>query len=358
MKKYHIVLNGQFFIQKTTGQQRYAKELLSELDKIISKNEIIVVVPKCADVPNYKNIKIVRYGFLKNRLWEQVCLPFFLWRTKTKALSFCNTTPFLCPGPTVIHDTIIQEHPEFFTTIKGKIVRFYYNLIFKAIARSGFPIITVTEYSKNNINRIHEIPLSKIFVISNSWQHFKAIKENADFFNEHKQIKKGAYYFALGSLAKQKNFEWIYKNASLHLNQQYIIAGKTVKNFALKNKTLANVLYLGYIPDEDIKALMAHCKAFIFPSLEEGFGIPPLEALSVGATVVASDSSCLPEVLGNAVHYINPNDYRVDLDKIISLPLQQAAEEVLCKYSWKKSASFLYGFINQFFTTETEKPQS
>ncbi len=73
-----LILNGQFFIQKTTGQQRYAKEILSELDKIIQKDEITIVVPKKSVVPAYKNLKIVYFGNIKNRLWEQLCLPFYL----------------------------------------------------------------------------------------------------------------------------------------------------------------------------------------------------------------------------------------------------------------------------------------
>lgn len=152
----------------------------------------------------------------------------------------------------------------------------------------------------------------------------------------------------MGSLAAQKNFEWIYKNASLHPEQKFVIAGKAVKSYKQKESVLGNVIYLGYISDEDIKALMAHCKAFIFPSIEEGFGIPPLEALSVGAKVVSSNASCLPEMLGNAVYYIDPKNPNVNLDEIISKTILQDSKEILAKYSWKKSAEKLHEFIKIF----------
>ena len=341
-----IVLNGQFFIQKTTGQQRYAKEILAELDKIISTNEVSIIVPQNAFLPNYKNIRVIRFGSLYNRLWEQICLPFYLWKNRCKCLSFCNTTPILRPGPTVIHDTIIQEHPEYFTTVKGKFVRFYYNFIFNRITKSRMPVITVTEYSKENIHRIHDIPYENIFVIGNAWQHFERIRKNENFFNEHTDIKPNEFFFALGSLARQKNFDWIYKNAKLYPNQKYIIAGKPVGNYRQSQEKLKNITYLGYISDEDIKTLMASCKSFIFPSIEEGFGIPPLEALSVGAKVIASNTSCLPEVLGNAVYYINPLDNTIDLNKLIDIPIDKKAIRLtLDKYSWQESAKKIYNFI-------------
>lgn len=340
-----LILNGQFFIQKTTGQQRYAKELLAELDKIITKDEVTLVVPKRSNIPMYQNIKTVYFGSLRNRLWEHLCLSFYLWKNNCRALSFCNTTPFFTPGPTVIHDTIVQDHPEYFTTLRGKIVRFYYMRVFSRIIKSNFPIITVTEYSKSNLHRYYSIPLERISVISNAWQHFSRIHENNNFFDLHLEIKKGTYYFALGSLARQKNFNWIYQNAARNPDNFFVIAGKAVANYANEKIKLDNVLYLGFLPDEDIKALMKHCKAFIFPSIEEGFGIPPLEALSVGATVIASNTSCLPEVLGNAVIYIDPNNPNVNLDNLCIHILRQNVNNILGKYSWKKSAEKLHLFI-------------
>lgn len=90
-----LVINGQFFIQKITGQQRYAREILFELDKLIEKNEIKIIVPYFAVVPEYENLQVIRYGKMKNRLWEQLELPLYLIKNKCRAFSFCNTTPLL-----------------------------------------------------------------------------------------------------------------------------------------------------------------------------------------------------------------------------------------------------------------------
>ena len=76
---------------------------------------------------------------------------------------------------------------------------------------------------------------------------------------------------------------------------------------------------------------MKNCKAFIFPSFFEGFGIPPLEALSVGAKIIVSNSSCLPEIFGNSAYYIDPNKICTDLDELLSKSVE-SGEMILQKY--------------------------
>ena len=116
--------------------------------------------------------------------------------------------------------------------------------------------------------------------------------------------------------------------------------------FAILAIIPSNVIFTGYISDEQIKTLMRNCKAFIYPSLYDGFGLPPLEALSQGAQVICSNAACLTEVYGNSVHYIDPYDADVDLnsllDKYVDTP-----EAVLNKYSWEKSARELYDLLKK-----------
>ncbi len=105
-----------------------------------------------------------------------------------------------------------------------------------------------------------------------------------------------------------------------------------------------NVILLGFISDEDACALMKNCRAFVFPSLYEGFGLPPLEALALGAQVISSNAASLPEVLGKSVHYIDPHTSGTDLDKLLNEPVEDA-EKTLDRFSWDKSAEKLLEII-------------
>ena len=111
-----------------------------------------------------------------------------------------------------------------------------------------------------------------------------------------------------------------------------------------KLRTLKNVAFLGYLSDAQVKALMTKCKAFIFPSYFEGFGLPPLEALYCGAPVVISNKTCLPEIYGNTAHYIDPDNTDVDLDKLLSEPVE-TPDKLLEKLTAQNTAKELYNVI-------------
>ena len=99
------------------------------------------------------------------------------------------------------------------------------------------------------------------------------------------------------------------------------------------------MFYPGYVSDAENAALMKHCKLFLPPAVFEGFGIPPLEALALGAPVALANATCLPELYGDTARYFDPYDYDVDLDALAAQPVA-APDEVLKKYSWDKTAEF------------------
>lgn len=92
---------------------------------------------------------------------------------------------------------------------------------------------------------------------------------------------------------------------------------------------------------------MANCKAFIFPSIYEGFGIPPMEAMAENAPVIVSNKACMPEIYGKSVHYIDPYNYKnINIENIL-LEKVKNPELILEKYSWKKSADKLYNLLKK-----------
>ncbi|MBR6046448.1 MAG: glycosyltransferase family 4 protein [Ruminococcus sp.] len=345
MKK--IVFDGQVYAQRMTGQYRYADELLKELDKIVGKDEFEIVVPEYVDIEGkFKNIKVVHYGKVKGLLWTQTSLPAYLIKHKAISVGFCNITPILRPSITAVLDIAYKVLEDEYKNLYGRLSALWHRLHYFIAAKSGKPVITISHFCKEQISEVYGVPKKRIAVIPCGWQHFLTTGEDESLFEQYPQITKGGYYFALGSLEERKNFKWIVEEARRHPEDTFVIAGGSVRNSGEKLDLtgIENLIFVGYITDEQIKSLMKHCKAFLFPSTFEGFGIPPLEALSVGAQVISSDTASMPEVLGDAVHYIDPYSHEADLGVLLRKPAAPASE-ALGRYSWKRSARLLRNLL-------------
>ena len=149
----------------------------------------------------------------------------------------------------------------------------------------------------------------------------------------------------MGSLSKRKNLKWIADYAVNHQDETFAISGKMLSGLVPAElevlQKLDNVILLGYVSDGEVKALMQKCKSFILPSYYEGFGIPPLEALSCGAKIVISNAACLPEIYGDSAYYIDPNNANVNLTELI-MEERKNPSELLQKYTYQNAAEKFY----------------
>ena len=341
MKNKCIVINGKFFSQRITGVQRFAREIVSEMDKLIESDiKIIVAVDKNAkDIPQFNRIEVVRTGSMTGSLWEQWCLPFFVLRNQALCVNLCNMAPILTPHIVAVHDVSYKVNKCFFS----KKFTIWYNFVFSLIIRRIKKIITVSEFSKNEICRVYKHSFDNICVVHNGWQHFEKISCDRNVPKKY-DLESKKYYFSMSSMAPNKNFRWIAEAAKNNPQNAFAVSGAIntkvfgdIFDFELPD----NLKFLGYVSDEEAKSLMSECKAFLFPTYYEGFGIPPLEAISTGAKAVVSDSSCMREIFGNSVYYVDPDDPDVDLESLLNSSAEDP-EKILDKYSWQKSAEILY----------------
>lgn len=344
MKYKCAVINGKFCSQTITGVQRYAREIVTVLDEIAEPDmEIILAVNKRAkNLPKLRNIKTVTVGRLSGVPWEQLSLPFFVLKRKALCINLCNMAPILTPHITAIHDVSYKVNKKFFS----KKFVLWYNFIFYLIINKISEILTVSEFSKKEICRAYNKKFENIILTCNGWQHMEKIKESSAALEKYK-LQKNNFYFAMSSLAPNKNFRWIAMAAKNNPEHIFAVSGavnKRVFGDIFDFEAPKNLKFLGYMSDEEVKALMKNCKAFLFPTFYEGFGIPPLEALSQGAKAVVSDASCMREIFGGCVYYIKPDDPDVDLDRLIETPVE-SAEKLLRKYDWKSSAQIIYNVI-------------
>lgn len=342
VKKFSI--NGKFYAQNITGVQRFAREIVLELDKIVENVDVEIVVPADAkQVPDLKNISIVKSRWAKSIFWEQVWLPLYLLKNRRIGLHLCHVAPIFKPDIVCIHDANILVNPQWFT----RKVCAWYGLIDCLCAKFAKKIITVSEFSKKELQKSLGIPDLKILSIVEGWQHLNKIIADDSALTRY-ELNKGQFYFSLGTRAPHKNVRWIFEYARKHPEQLFVLSGSSYGRIFGKMDEIEpeNVRFLGYLSDGEIKLLMQNCKAFVFPSFYEGFGLPPLEALSVGASVVVSDIPVMHEIFSNTVHYIDSHNASVGLEKLLSEPVE-SAEVVLKKYSWENAAVSLRNIIKE-----------
>ncbi|MCM1126506.1 MAG: glycosyltransferase family 4 protein [Lachnospiraceae bacterium] len=349
--KYAI--NGRFLTQRLTGVQRMEIELLKELDKLLlyEQNDIVIVAPSgYKKGVQLKNIRVVMFGKLKGIAWEQISFYHYLRKNDLIGINLGNVAPLLKPDIVCIHDVKFVKHPEW---TRWKYVLWSRLHYWNALTR-GSKVLTVSNFSKKEIEECYPKKRSQIYVLDEGWQHMREMKSDPETLKKY-ELTRGEYYFSLYQIMPNKNFKWIIKAAEHNPNELFVVSGWHNKKMNISDidskdvKKFKNIKVLGYIKDEEMKFLLENCKAFIFPSVYEGFGLPPLEALAVGAKVLVMDIPVMREVLGDSVQYIQNDNYSVEVDESIK------ADNALERHSWENGARKLMNVLDINISEDGEK---
>ncbi|PRY94374.1 glycosyltransferase involved in cell wall biosynthesis [Marinilabilia salmonicolor] len=337
-----FVINGRFLSQKVTGVQRFAIELTKRL-KEVEKN-IIVLAPKNIiqqELAIELGVKII--GRNVGHLWEQLDLPFYLRKNGNPLLvNFCNTAPLLYPNSIVtIHDLAFLENPGWFSR------KFYlgYRFLIPLIARKSKRIFTVSEFSKSEIYKKLKVD-KPVDVIYNGVEHITTLNKSEEVYPNQ------PYILFVGSLDPRKNM------GKLIEAMKFIRQGVVLKIVGGNNglfsqlysdiKLSDRVHFLGYVSDAELSTLYQSAVCFVYPSLYEGFGIPPLEAQVSGTPVVASNIRVFNEVLGDSALYFDPQnskDIASTICKLLALNISERNQLIekgynnIKRFNWQNSAN-------------------
>lgn len=312
-----IAINARFLTQRITGVQRYACDMTKEIIKAAGCENIRLLSPSNGNF-EYAGVPVhTSRGYMKGHIWEQFALPLALKSIKADILwSPGNTGPLAVTDQVVvIHDVGVFTNPD---SYNSNFVR-WYRMLLPRLAQKAKKIITVSEFSKREIEKYLNVSHGKVAVIPGGVSgNFKpADKKTTIKFKKDKGLPLH-FVLWLASRAPHKNFSGIIKAWEFLCKKNEIedvwlvIAGGIHQT--LNEDTcgslgeLKNVLEIGYVSDEDLPLLYNSAEALVFPSFYEGFGLPPLEAMACGTPVVVSRAASLPEVVGDAGIYVNPND--------------------------------------------------
>ncbi|HRY36591.1 MAG TPA: glycosyltransferase family 1 protein [Candidatus Magasanikbacteria bacterium] len=353
-----IGIDARLYGPKQGGLGRYVQQLIAGLEKTDEINDYVVFLRKenfeqyNPDNPRFQKVlaDIPWYGWK-----EQILLPQILNKEKCDFIHFPHwNIPFFYRGNFIvtIHDLILLHYPSRKASTLGPFSYFLKNIAYKFILRYAVKkakqIITPSEFTKQDIIKTLSVPAEKVIVT-----YLAPTKLNTDNEKEISLAKYNItkpYLLYVGVAYPHKNLERLVRAWKIfeekNQNFQLVLVGK--KNYFYDRlinsnifKNCKNIIFTDFIPDSELSSLYQNAIAYVFPSLYEGFGLPPLEAMQYNIPVISSKNSCLPEILGNAALYFDPKNEQ-DMYTAICLVLtnEQKRHElinnissVLAKYS-------------------------
>jgi glycosyltransferase involved in cell wall biosynthesis len=339
-----IAVNARFLVHSVGGMQRYALELCRRFGPQVD------LIRPTSDLKG-----------ISGHLWEQFGLPAhvgsrFLWSPDT-------TGPLaLARQICTFHDLLPIEHPEWFNPQFTR----WYQLLLPRLARRVAHIIVNSQFTKESVIGRLAISPEKVTVtpFGVDARFSPRNEDEIAMVRERLGIGSAPYVLCTQAFVERKNTSrllrvWQQISPKLPANLKLVLAGGkggggVVSTFHL-DQLPAKVLATGYVNDDDLPALYSGASAFVYPSLYEGFGLPTLEAMACGTPVLTSNSSALPEVVGNAALTIDPLDEEAMQDGLLRLlgsdslraDLRTKGLERVRSFTWDHTAEQTWRLLNQ-----------
>lgn len=362
---------------KGFGLARYTEQLILHLLKIDTTNEYVLFLRtenwnQISDT--LPRVKKVLADIAWYTLQEQLHLSDIIQKEKVDLMHFPHwNVPYFYNQPYVvtIHDLIMFHYPRAEATTLGPI-KFWikdmaHRLLLQKIGKRAKHIFATSEFTAQDIHDTLHVPMKKMTVtyqapfdgglsdqcvpksMLQTWDITKPYVLYVGAAYPHKNLQ--------GLVDAWKVFEQKYGSS-----YQLVLAGKEnyfyteLKKYQQQTAPTSHVIFTGFLSDEELSQVYQHASLYVFPSFYEGFGLPPLEAMTHNIPVVSSCKSCLPEVLGNAALYFDPQStnemaeifHRALVDMTLRENLQRNAHIILQKYSWNKLAEQTLAIYQSF----------
>lgn len=348
MEIRHYVLNGKFLRASPTGVHRVAAELSAALAGLIAEGHEQARGLSLSGVTPHDGLAQAKHlpfavdklGPLTGVPWEQVTLP--LRRRHGTLLNLCNLGPMLSrDAVTMIHDVQVLLAPQSYNAA----FRLWYRALQPVIARRNRHLLTVSDYSRGQIVKAGLCDADKVSVIHNGCDHIlREVADPASF--ERHALGRGGYVVALANTQPHKNIGVLLKAFA-----DPALAGIKLVLFGNADRAAfeqaghavpANAVFAGRISDGELRFLLEHALCLAFPSLTEGFGLPPLEAMALGCPTIVAPCGALPEVCSDAALYARPDSPAEWATAIGHLAGSKEARQRLAEAGRKHASGFTW----------------
>ncbi|MPZ18061.1 MAG: glycosyltransferase [Luteitalea sp.] len=314
------------------GIGTYVRNMLRQLARIDAETEYVLLCrpeDRVAAAQLGPNFRAVVEASRPYSVREQLAVPAKLRRERVDVFHTPHYVlpPLVrCKSVVTIHDCIHLMFPQY---LPNRLAYSYARASMWAAARAACRILTVSEASKHDILRYCRVPAEKVTVIPNAIDDrfgTPPTDEEIRVVRERYQLHDPFVLYA-GNVKPHKNigrlieaFGLVHRGGLDHI--KLLVIGDEISKYTTlrravhRNKLHTHVRFLGFVPDSTLAVLYRLAGVFVFPSLYEGFGLPPLEAMASGTPVVTSNVSSLPEVVGDAALLIDPHDTQAIADAI------------------------------------------
>jgi glycosyltransferase involved in cell wall biosynthesis len=369
-----IGINTLFFQFPASGSGQYLLHLLNALAEVDQQNQYVLLGPRfhpqiggpfskfpstVAPVPSFAT----RNENIEKVVWEQFTGPAAARKAGVDIFHVPHFAPPLfsrVPSVVTIHDVIPLRLPAYQSGAK---IKAYTKLITRAAHKAAF-IITVSQHARQDMIDALKLPAERIRVIYEAaGDEYRPITNPAALAAARRRYGLGErYIFYIGGLDQRKNvpqlvraFAHVYKQIGDPQLQLLISGNPDKQNGSLfpdprplgADLGMEGQIIYRFVEDEDKPAVYSGSSLFVFPSLYEGFGLPPLEAMSCGAPVVCSNRTSLPEVVGDAAISVDPENTqalvkamcRVLSDNELQADLRARSLQRAAQFSWRKTAT-------------------
>lgn len=347
-----IVINGRFLTDRPSGVHRFAIEMIRQLGEL--RTNLVIAAPRTAVNPDIPGVEFLRVGRLRSALWEQLELPLWLATKKTPLLiNLANRAPVAYKRQvSTVHDLM----PILFKEDYSRRFALQYRLIVKyGVIRHSLATCTVSDTARRELVDYFNVAAGRVEVTHNGADRYwtRSSPDSAADTLAIDGLSANKYFLAFGRYGHHKNVRVLLaavKEVARCQDVTLVLVGDYDESLRSAMVGLdQQVRVLGRITDQKLGILYSNARAFVAPSLHEGFDIPALEAQVHGALVLASDIPVHREVLGDGALYFAPSDVSQLVKLLVTVLAEpelgnardRAIRENSARFGWAKSARTL-----------------